>query len=281
MATKDTYYFKHDCNARNDIKLIRVRRKFKMEGYGAYFAIIEILREQTDHKLLLSDISDIAFDLCIAESKLLSIIKDFNLFRIDDSFFWSDTLLRRMDDYNELKTKRIEAGKKGRAAQLNKQSPKDQQANAGQTPSTPQALDYTTLHYTTLQETTTDNNKDADAADVENSEKIITGVWSIEALRIKAMSDSFFKGQYHQRGVEEKLLSEWLNNFNKFLQFTGSPTMQTEPDYRKWFSNWLPKVLNKFPDAHDYTPINDPQRIEQTDKQEKLTRSQELLRAKK
>ena len=279
MATKDTYYFKHDCNARNDIKIIKLRRKYKMEGYGAYFALIEILREQTDHKLLLSDISDLSFDLGISETKLKTIVFDYNLFKIDQKHFFSESLMGRMDEYNELKNKRIEAGRKGRQAQLNKIDNANNTANAGQTPGNTQALDYTTLHYTTLDKTTTDNKEGGGAAG-GNYQPIISGVWGIDVLRIKCLSDSTFKGEYSQKGVKEQELSTWLTNFNKFLEFTGNPTMQTEPEYRKWFSNWWPKVVNKFPDPHDYSPVNDPQRTEQSDKQEKQTRSQELLRSK-
>ena len=43
---KDAYYFSHDSNARNDQRLIKIRMKYGMEGYGIYFGIIEILREQ-------------------------------------------------------------------------------------------------------------------------------------------------------------------------------------------------------------------------------------------
>ena len=35
-------YFPHDSNARNDIKLIKLRSKYGYEGYGVYFALIEL-----------------------------------------------------------------------------------------------------------------------------------------------------------------------------------------------------------------------------------------------
>ena len=36
-------YFPHDSNARNDVKLIKLRSKLDWEGYGIYFALIELL----------------------------------------------------------------------------------------------------------------------------------------------------------------------------------------------------------------------------------------------
>ena len=46
---KDAYYFPHDCNARNDPKILALRSVFGAEGYGVYWMLIEILREQPDY----------------------------------------------------------------------------------------------------------------------------------------------------------------------------------------------------------------------------------------
>ena len=48
---KDAYYFPHDCNARNDPKILALRSVFGAEGYGVYWMLIEIRREQPDYKL--------------------------------------------------------------------------------------------------------------------------------------------------------------------------------------------------------------------------------------
>ena len=53
--TKDAYYFPHDSNARNDQRLMKVRMKYGMKGYGIYFGIIEILREQCEYTLTFND----------------------------------------------------------------------------------------------------------------------------------------------------------------------------------------------------------------------------------
>ena len=67
---KDAYYFSHDSNARNDQRLMKVRMKYGMEGYGIYFGIIEILREQAGYILYKSDIESVQFDLRV-ESNIL------------------------------------------------------------------------------------------------------------------------------------------------------------------------------------------------------------------
>ena len=36
---KDTFYFKHDNNARHDTKLVKLRMKDGWEGYGMFWAV--------------------------------------------------------------------------------------------------------------------------------------------------------------------------------------------------------------------------------------------------
>lgn len=83
-----------------------------MKGYGIYWAIIEMLREEESHKLQLKYIDEIAFSLVIGSKELNSVINDFELFVIDDEYFYSDRLLRSMEKYADLKKHKSNAGKK-------------------------------------------------------------------------------------------------------------------------------------------------------------------------
>ena len=112
--SKDAYYFSHDSNARNDQRLMRVRMKYGMEGYGVYFGIIEILREQEDYTLHYADnLESLAFDLRADFSLIESIINEFELFEHDENIFYSKSLKRRMEKLDLIKQKRAEAGRKG------------------------------------------------------------------------------------------------------------------------------------------------------------------------
>ncbi|MDR1562287.1 MAG: DUF4373 domain-containing protein [Dysgonamonadaceae bacterium] len=113
---KDTYYFPHDSNARNDNKIISVRMKYGAEGYGIYFMIIEKLRESADYKCV-KDYNIIAFDLRVDASIVKSIVEEFGLFAFTDDgeYIYSETLLRRMNPLDELRDKRSNAGKVGMA----------------------------------------------------------------------------------------------------------------------------------------------------------------------
>lgn len=95
---KDTFYFSHDYNARNDPKIKRLLAKHGMVGLGVFWAIIEDLYNNAN--ALPTDYDSIAFDLRTDKSIIESVIKDFDLFIIDQSDFGSVSVERRLNDRN-------------------------------------------------------------------------------------------------------------------------------------------------------------------------------------
>jgi hypothetical protein len=93
---KDAYYFSHDSNARQDEKIIKLRMKLGWEGYGLYWALIEMLRDANDYSLE-TDYDSIAFELRTECERIKSIVEDYNLFELDDCFFYSESLNKRME----------------------------------------------------------------------------------------------------------------------------------------------------------------------------------------
>ena len=75
MNKKDAYYFSHDSNSRNDVKIIKLRREMGMEGYGIFWCLIEILRESSDYKISLSSVDDISFNIHVNSQKIMKIIR--------------------------------------------------------------------------------------------------------------------------------------------------------------------------------------------------------------
>lgn len=116
---KDAYYFSHDTNARRDPKILAVRSKYGAEGYAWYFMIIEILAEQKDYKYKLTKwaTNSIAMELLCDANRVAEFIndciKEFELFESDGEYFWSPSLIRRMQVKEEKRSKRAEAGRKG------------------------------------------------------------------------------------------------------------------------------------------------------------------------
>ena len=109
---KDAYYFSHDANARHDPKIIKMISIYGMEGYGWYWIIIEMLREQDNYKLSISDQSDI--DVIVSqtysdpgriEKYLDDCVKIFKLFKKSKKYLWSSSLLNRMKKMDEKREK--------------------------------------------------------------------------------------------------------------------------------------------------------------------------------
>jgi hypothetical protein len=108
---KDAYFYPHYIGARNDNKIQRLRLKHGMAGYGIYFCLLEVLREQSDHKYPLSDLDLLAADFRCEQSLLDEIIKKFDLFKTDKQHFWSPRLIDYLEPYYQRKEAAQRAGK--------------------------------------------------------------------------------------------------------------------------------------------------------------------------
>ena len=93
---KETFYFSHDYNARNDEKIKELIFKHGMAGYGIYWSIIEELYQNTN--VLHLNYERIAFELRIEYDIVKSIIKDFDLFQLSDQGFSSLSVQKRLDE---------------------------------------------------------------------------------------------------------------------------------------------------------------------------------------
>ena len=100
----ETKYFPHDCFARNDRKIFNLRMKYKQEGYGIYWSLIEMLYENNG-KILLTDLQAISYELQAKPLKIKSVIEDFNLFLKDEDSFWSESVNIRLSMISEKSNK--------------------------------------------------------------------------------------------------------------------------------------------------------------------------------
>lgn len=99
---KEGYYFPHFTNARNDIKLLKIRRVLGLEGYAIYFMLLEILREQTDFKYKIENIPELEFEFRTSKEKIFDVISNYDLFIIDnENKFFSIKLIENLQPYLE------------------------------------------------------------------------------------------------------------------------------------------------------------------------------------
>ena len=224
---KDAYYFSHDSNARNDQRLMKVRMKYGMEGYGIYFAIIEILREQSDYTLAFNDLESISFDLRIDIEKIEDIVCNYSLFLIKgSSMFYSESLKRRLECMDKKKQKRIEAGRLGGIAS----------AKGKQNSTITQSLNKTKLKETKLNKKDINGRLDVFKKQVfELSTKFdkellnnFTNYWS-EPNK----SNTKMKFEMEKTWDLNRRLNRWAsNNFNNNNKPTDDNNISA--NYKKW-----------------------------------------------
>lgn len=114
---KENYYFSHDSNALTDPKILSMRCEYGMEGYGIFWAIVEMLRVQEEYKLELNKLNYNALKmLCMTqidiEDFINKCINEYSLFETDEKYFWSDSLCERMEKKDDVRQKRKSAADK-------------------------------------------------------------------------------------------------------------------------------------------------------------------------
>jgi uncharacterized protein YdaU (DUF1376 family) len=127
---KSTYYFSHDYNAANDVKILFMRQQLGMEGYGIYWYLIEHLAD-AGGRLPLKIIPVLAMQMQSQEIKIRAVISEFELFEIVDDTFFSIRLLNNLDRVNDLKINNSIKGKL--SAEKRKSTAVEQRLNSGAT----------------------------------------------------------------------------------------------------------------------------------------------------
>ena len=108
--SKDTFYFSHDYNSRNDEKIKSLLRKHGMQGYGLFWALIEDLYNNAN--ALRTDSEGIAYDYRIPENIVKSVLYDFDLFVFDGETFGSLSVQKRIDKRDSKSIKARESASK-------------------------------------------------------------------------------------------------------------------------------------------------------------------------
>lgn len=114
---KDTYYFPHDYNARQDPKLQDVMAHHGVAGIGIYWCLVEMLYEQGG-VVPLKAVKGIAYALHVDGEVVSSIINDFDLFQVEGDNITSKSVSVRLQKRLDI----IENAKKASNARWSKKS---------------------------------------------------------------------------------------------------------------------------------------------------------------
>lgn len=130
-------YFSHDENARNDPKMIRLRTRYGIEGYGCFFALLEMISEAPEHALEYNEeqFATIAYDLRVSFDikEFIDKCVEFGLFCRNSEKVWSESFDRRLAESAEKTASRSNAAKAAAAARW-KNRKKESESNASAMP---------------------------------------------------------------------------------------------------------------------------------------------------
>jgi len=115
---KESYYFPHDYNAKNDPKCQALINDFNYEGYGLYWRIIEIMHEQGGKIKKFPKLYDgLAYQFNIKKELLVKLIEamlhEYELLLQDENYIWSNRVLRNIEERKQKYLLRSEAGRLG------------------------------------------------------------------------------------------------------------------------------------------------------------------------
>ena len=153
---KESNYFSHDFNARNDDKILMMIQNIpklepacdpgivRLAGYGLYWTIIEMLNETTEKKLPFDRLGAVAMQAhCKVEfvNKFVNLCcdKPVNLFKKNNKFYWSESVKRRaalrenkkkQNQLNASKKRKIDSSKTEVERSLSSRSPTAKQNDA-------------------------------------------------------------------------------------------------------------------------------------------------------
>jgi hypothetical protein len=116
---KDAFYFPHDSNAKDDPKCVMLIEQLGLEGYGIYWVLIETLREQPDYKYPIKLLPALSRRYNTTLDKMKVVVFNYDLFQVEgDEFFYSESLMRRMQIYDHKREMARMAGKKSAQKRL-------------------------------------------------------------------------------------------------------------------------------------------------------------------
>lgn len=171
--------------------------KLGWEGYGIFWALIELLRDQTDHSMQ-TDYDSIAYALQSNSDIIKSVINDFNLFEVSEGFFYSNSLFDRM----KIKQERSEKARES----ANKRWNKDNYANALQSHSEPNAIK---------------EKKGKEIKEIKGNEikeKKESSFFSLDEILLKFEKNEMLKRPY----------------FNRMAELHSLPDSKIKEHFKKW-----------------------------------------------
>lgn len=200
MSTKETCYFSHDANAKDDFKIMLLIEELGLEGYGIFWVLIETLREQQNYKYPLKLLSVLARKYNTTLAKLEVVVRNYHLFEIENEcFFYSNSLNRRMEVMHKAIEQRKIAGQISAMKRKKKQEEqlKQLQMNLSESDSSERPLNECLTNAQQIKE-----NKKKEKENKEKKRSVEEDIKFLSNLRFDE--------------IQNKSLNDLVHNFEQF-----------------------------------------------------------------
>ena len=230
-------YFPHDANSMNDPKCMLLINQLGMEGYGIFWALIEILRTQNEYKLPIEIIPALAIRFNISQVKVETVIRNYGLFICDDcGFFYSSSLINRMDQMESVRKKKILGGiKSGEARRAKALMLKNEQCSNSVQTQVEQSLNTNRTQVNYLKK---DINTNIEYKN-KKEEKNMGASNDATSSRMKSFYlDVYSFNNLYDDSMLHKFYDYWseLDSKGKKMKFELNKTWETEKRLRTWAS---------------------------------------------
>ena len=253
MTKKDAYFFSHDSNARHDPKITAMRSIYGYQGYGWFWAMIEILREDKSFKFPLTKMQ--LLGLAKSLDTNIEMLQNFLNDCVEIGLFYraeedgedvlrSRSLDDRMGKYLEIIAVKSKAGKKGN--EIRWQNHRKTIAEGSHNDRKVSLLKETKLKETKLKE-----NKDMYSPIVEDLNKVVSSKYRPTNIKTKELIDLRIKDGFYlddfkavhrnmerKWGSDEKMCSFlrpitlYSNKFESYLNIKEAQTKVNEAGLR-------------------------------------------------
>jgi hypothetical protein len=248
QMAKDAYWFRHDANARNDIKVIELRSLHGYEGYGIYFSIIEVMREQSSYTISESKIGMVALALGLPLDKLKTVLDDcisIGLFERHDGEILSQSFLLRMDVWDSYKSNGKRGGRPPKQPKL-KQSDKPTNNQSEN-----QTHNQTDNQSGNLNDTMIVNRVNRDSK--QSASEFPTLEMCVQASQMDGFTEKQGEAYYHLRNSTDWLIprgksgnlypvANWRSDMHNVISqgWLDKKPDTGKPDASETYKNWKP-----------------------------------------
>ena len=110
---KNSFYFDHDYSSRNDQKILKLRSRYGMEGYGIFWCLMETMAEDSTGYIDGSAIDVLSMSYCVPIDRLKEIIDYMNDIQLIEKCEHGNYFNKRMLEHKSFRVERSESGKRG------------------------------------------------------------------------------------------------------------------------------------------------------------------------